>query len=147
MDNDTNADEAANVEAAAKQKAADEAAKDEAAAKQKAAEEAAKKLVDDEAAQAAKIAAEDSGRSAVDRVIRRLNSDFCRDLPEGARSGDYDADADRDQRFSEPYEVPNGRYRVAGSDWVFEIKSKKLVSAFRATDANRWGGKGVVSVG
>ncbi|MCD0419484.1 hypothetical protein LOC51_19895 [Rubrivivax sp. JA1024] len=108
-------------------------------------EAAAKQLAADEAAQAASVAREAGDRSPSDQVIRRLNADFSRDVPQAARSGEFDPAGD--PRFGGEYDVPNGRYRVVGCDWVFQIKSKKLASVLEASPANKWGGKSVVMVG
>lgn len=108
---------------------------------------AAKKLQDDEAAQAASIAGEEDRRSATDKVIRALNADFCRDVPPAARSGGTFEPDEGDPRFGGDYDVPNGRYRVVGSDHLFDVKGKKLVAVHRASAVNKWGGAKVVAIG
>jgi hypothetical protein len=100
------------------------------------ADEAQKKAVEDE----------DARRPAPSRIIVQLNAEFCRDMPEAARSsGAFEPD-DGDPRFGGDYNVQNGKYRVVGSDWLFLIAGKRLVSAERATEANKWGGKAVIQV-
>lgn len=101
-------------------------------------------IADIEADQADDIAAEDDGRDATARIIRRLNSEFCGDVPQAAREGGYEPD--EGGAFSGEYPVKDGRYRVVGSEWLFDFKKKRLVSANRASAANKFGGKGVIPI-
>lgn len=114
----------------------------EAEAKKAAADAA---IRDMEAGEARKIAREAGGRDDTANTMRTLNALFCRDVPQGARAGSFKPAQD-DALFGGEYDVPNGKYRVAGSEWVFEIKNDKLVNAVRATQQNQYGGKGVISV-
>lgn len=98
-----------------------------------------------EAEQGRKVAREDDSRDDAAKTVRQLNALFCRDIPQDARSGSFKPGKD-DALFGGEYEVANGKYRVAGSDWVFEIRNRKLVNAVQATQANQYGGKGVISI-
>jgi hypothetical protein len=91
------------------------------------------------------VADEDSRRPAVSRIIRALNATFCGDIPQEGRHGSFEPDEDH-PRFGGDYDVPNGKYRVAGSEWMFVIHKKKLMSAESATEANKWGGKHVIPI-
>lgn len=86
-----------------------------------------------------------ANRSASARAVAGLNFNFCRDLPEEARSGSF-SPIEGDAAFGGEYAVPNGRYRVVGSEWIFEIRGKRLVSAFVANASNNWGGDKVVQI-
>jgi hypothetical protein len=74
-----------------------------------------------------------------------LNAEFCRDIPQEGRHGSFEPEEDH-PRFGGDYDVPNGKYRVAGSEWLFLIHKKKLQGAERATEANKWGGKHVIAI-
>lgn len=100
-----------------------------------------RKMEDDEAA---KVNGADDKRAPDAKAIRALNAEFCRALPEGSRSGQFEPGDDA--RFTGDYSVKDGKYRVAGSDWVFEIRKGRLLRATRATPENGYGGKGVVAV-
>lgn len=115
----------------------------EAEAKKAAADAAIKEI---EAQEARSIARENDGRDDTARTLRALNAVFCSDVPQDARGGTFKP-VKGDAVFGGDYDVPNGKYRVAGSEWVFEIKGDKLVGAVRATQQNQYGGKGVTSVG
>lgn len=93
------------------------------------------------------VANEDVNRPAASRIIRALNVEFCRDIPQEARAGGFEPEDDHD-RFGAgaSYDVPNGKYRVAGSEWMFTIHKKRLMSAERATEQNKWGGKHVIPI-
>ena len=97
-----------------------------------------------EADEGDKIITENDGLDATSRAIRRLNTEFCRHVPQNAVGGSYEPGDD--ERFTGEYDVPNGKYRVTGSEWVFEIKKKALVSVVRAVPENNYGGKAVVAV-
>lgn len=103
------------------------------------------KLRDMEVAAAKDIADEDTRRPPVSRIIRALNAEFCRDIPQEGRGGRFEPD-DGDLRFGGDYAVPDGKYRVVGSEWLFEIRKKMLVAAELASEKNRWGGKGVIAI-
>lgn len=114
----------------------------------KAEEDAAKgrqALRDIDAAQKAAVETEDTRRSEPARIIRALNAEWCREIPAEARGGHFEPDSD-DPRFGGVYDVKNGKYRVAGSDWLFLIAGKRLVSAEFATEKNKWGGKAVIPI-
>jgi hypothetical protein len=98
-----------------------------------------------ESEQGRKVAREDDNRDDTAKIVRQLNALFCRDIPQDARSGSFKPGKD-DALFGGEYDVADGKYRVAGSDWVFEIRKKKLAGAVQATQANQYGGKGVVSI-
>lgn len=83
--------------------------------------------------------------SATAKIVHGLNNAFCADIPQEGRAGNFVPE--EDGAFSaEEYDVPDGTYRVAGSDWYFVIKGKKLAQAARASAENKWGGKDVVQV-
>jgi hypothetical protein len=67
--------------------------------------------------------------------------------PAGRRAAVSSPEEDH-PRFGGDYDVPNGKYRVAGSEWLFLIHKKKLqgVERSRATEANKYGGKHVIAV-
>ena len=104
-----------------------------------------KALKDMEDEEALKVAGEDDARPPQARVLRTLNAEFCKDIPQDGRHGTFEP-SDGDIRFGGDYNVPNGKYRVAGSEWVFDIQKKKLVSAIRASEQNKYGGKGVIAI-
>lgn len=91
------------------------------------------------------VANEDVNRPASARIIRALNFEFCKDIPQAGRAGSFEPDSD-DPRFGGDYDVKNGKYRVSGSEWLFLINNKKLISAERATEANKYGGKAVIAI-
>lgn len=107
---------------------------------------AQKAIEDDEAAQARAIKDETDQRGPIERRIRALNGDFCRDVPQEARGGSFEPGEDH-ERFGGEYDVPDGRYRVTGSEWLFDIEDKRLARAQRATEQNRFGGNKVVAIG
>lgn len=88
----------------------------------------------------------ESGTDRVARTIRTLNAAFCADIPQSGRGGSFSPDDDPGGKFDGGYDVPDGKYRVTGSDWVFSIKKKKLDEAVLATPENKYGGKGVIAV-
>jgi hypothetical protein len=100
---------------------------------------------DMEAEEDGKVSSEDARRPATSRILRALNAEFCRDIPQEGRGGHFDPGDDH-PRFGGSYDVPDGKYRVTGSEWVFEIKKKKLAGALQASEANKYGGKGVIAV-
>lgn len=80
-----------------------------------------------------------------------FNSEFCRDLPQDPRSGQHAKDGRYDavegDRFAgKLFPVPDGAYRVAGSDWVHAFEGGAFVHAFRATKENGFGGPDVIAV-
>lgn len=80
-------------------------------------------------------------------ALRRFNADWCAALPDrakGAEAVEY-SDPDPD-RFGAALPVADGRYRVAGGDWVFAFAGGKFTGAVKATRANQYGGEGVVTV-
>lgn len=98
-----------------------------------------------ESEQGKSVASEDEKRDGAARALRQLNALFCRDIPQSARSGSFQPRED-DALFGGDYEVPDGKYRVTGSEWVFQIRKKKLVDAVQATAANKYGGRDVIAV-
>lgn len=88
------------------------------------------------------IATADDKRPEWSRTIRRLHAGFASDVPQAARSGSFEPDRD-DPLFGGEHPVPDGKYRPAGADHVYEFKKKRLVSVTAATAANKWGGKDV----
>lgn len=91
-------------------------------------------------------AAEPEGLTAEQAAsIRRIAGSFARDVPNDARmSGQYKA-TDTDRFAGEVVNAPNGRYRVSGSDWIVQIKNKRLQEVFRALPP-AFGGKGVIDI-
>lgn len=55
---------------------------------------------------------------------------------------EYAGDAHADMP---PIEVPNGRYRVSGSDWVMEFRAGRLVKLVPVAPP-QFGGRGVIAV-
>lgn len=100
---------------------------------------------DMESEEASSVAGQDDKRLPTARILRALNAEFCRDIPQEARAGGFEP-GDDDARFGGDYDVPDGKYRVLGSEWVFEIRKKKLAGAARATEKNHYGGKDVKAV-
>lgn len=107
---------------------------------------AQKAIEDDEKAQGEKIRDEADQRGPIERRVRALNAEFCRDVPQEARAGSFDPGEDH-ARFGGEYDVPDGRYRVVGSDWLFDIADKRVAGAQRATAQNNYGGKNVIAIG
>lgn len=103
------------------------------------------KIRDIEAEEGKTVEEEDAKRPATSRIIRGLNAEFCRDIPQEGRSGSFEPDEDH-PRFGGDYDVPNGKYRVAGSEWLFLIHKKKLQGVERASEANKYGGKHVTEI-
>ena len=95
--------------------------------------------------EATAVSAEDSKRPATARIIRALNAEFCRDIPQEGRHGSFEPDEDH-PRFGGDYDVPNGKYRVSGSEWLILIHKKKLQGIERATEKNNYGGRHVIAV-
>jgi hypothetical protein len=91
------------------------------------------------------VSDEDSKRPATARIIRALNAEFCRDIPQEGRHGSFEPDEDH-PRFGGDYDVPNGKYRVSGSEWLILIHKKKLQGIERATEKNNYGGRHVIAV-
>lgn len=77
------------------------------------------------------------------RSLIALNAEFCRDVPQEARGGRYGA-VDR-KRFARQIPVPNGRYRVTGSDWILTIDRSAFAAAERAVPPH-YGGPDVIPV-
>jgi hypothetical protein len=120
----------------------------QAAIELKAEEDAAagrKAIRDADEEQAKSVATEEDRRTASARAVRALDAEFCRQVPQEAYSGSFEP-GEAHPRFGGEYEVPNGKYRRTGSEWVFEFRKKRLISAVRATAANNYGGEGVKAV-
>lgn len=87
-------------------------------------------------------------------AVRRIQSEFCRRLPPGARSNEgYRSDGndrfallDPCDRQGEPVDIPDGVYRVEGGDWLLTFRRSRLVAAEVATPANEFGGAAVITV-
>lgn len=79
------------------------------------------------------------------KALHALNHGFCIELPDDMRqSGRYEVQAgDRFARQRVP--VPDGKYRLAGSDYVFAIAGGRLTQAVRA-DPPDFGGDDVIAV-
>ncbi len=103
------------------------------------------KIREMEAEEEASIANEDTRRPASARIIRALNAEFCRDIPQDGRGGSFEPE-EGDPRFGGDYDVPNGKYRVTGSEWLISIHKKKLMGIERASEANKYGGKHVIPI-
>lgn len=95
--------------------------------------------------EAAMIATADDKRPEASRIIRRLHAEFTRDIPQDARGGVYEPDDDHPV-FGGDHAVPDGKYRPAGADHIYQFKKKRLVSVYRADASNDYGGKGVQPV-
>ncbi|MFT4115428.1 hypothetical protein [Bradyrhizobium sp.] len=120
----------------------------EAAIELKAEQDAAagrKAIRDADQQQADSVAGEEDKRSMHARAVRALDAEFCRQVPQEAFSGSFDP-GEEHPRFGGEYNVPDGKYRRTGSEWVFEFKKKRLVGAVRANEANSYGGKNVKHV-
>lgn len=111
-------------------------------AKKAATEEEIKHLEDEEMR---KIAREGGDRDQVNKDLRALNALFCSAVPQAARDGSFEPEKG-DPVFGGEYEIPNGKYRVVGSEWVFEIRKGKLAGVVRAAPQNGYGGKDVIAV-
>lgn len=103
------------------------------------------RIRDMEAEEAESVGDEDANRPSTSRIIRALNAEFCRDIPQEGRHGSFEPDGD-DPRFGGDYDVSNGKYRVVGSEWLFLIHRKKLQAVERAGDVNKYGGKYVIAI-
>lgn len=77
-------------------------------------------------------------------AVRDFLADFCRDLPQEARGGLYRA-VKGDRFAATRVLVPDGRYRVMGSDWVLGFERGKFLDAVRAVPPD-FGGAGVVEI-
>lgn len=81
----------------------------------------------------------------VHALVRKFHGTFCADLPYTARrSGRYDAATG--DRFGDELDVPNGTYRVTGSDWLLTFRNRHFARAEIATAQNKYGGKDVKTV-
>jgi hypothetical protein len=79
------------------------------------------------------------------KALHALNAKFCANLPQSTRaSGRYEADK-ADKVARERILVPDGRYRVSGSDFVLTIVGGRLREAVRA-DPPHFGGDNVIAV-
>lgn len=85
------------------------------------------------------------GKNYPERIVLGLNQSFCSDVPAEARAGSFDVPSDHD-RFGHHYDVPDGVYRVEGSDWLFTFAKKKLANVTRAAAENDFGGDKVIVV-
>lgn len=117
---------------------------------------------------------EDRKRTAEARVLHALNREFSRivpatlhmfvmpELPENPTQEDLRREKlmqrmighwvgsycppRGDPSFGGEYAVPNGKYRVAGSPFIFEFKSRRLVEVRAANPDNDFGGEDVKAV-
>lgn len=70
-------------------------------------------------------------RDARDHAVRKVNAGFCSALPSSARmQGTHQPHPDADGGVVWP--VPDGRYRVSGSQWVMSFRDGKWTSADQA---------------
>lgn len=67
-----------------------------------------------------------------DAAIQRLNANFTRNVPRAAQSSGAHEVEREDLREAEKLPVPDGSYRVLGSDWVHSFKGGKHVASERA---------------
>lgn len=84
-------------------------------------------------------------------VLVSFNADFCRDLPQDPKSGQHAKDGiytqvEGDKFDGKEYPIPDGRYRVGGSEWVFDFEGGGFVEATRATAENAHGGPAVIKI-
>lgn len=127
---DDNRDE--KLEKLASKIIADEDAANEAADREarEAAERKAKEVADRKAAPADGEMHE-ADIPARDRSIRSVNAAFIKDLPRAVRSGGVHT-VDPDSPEAGEHRVPDGRYRVSGSDYVLEFRDGKWAGAVLA---------------
>lgn len=77
--------------------------------------------------------------------LRRLSATFMAALPAGAyQAGVYHAQ-DGDAFDGQAFKAPNGRYRVAGAGWIFDIRKGRFLEAVRAVPP-KFGGDDVIGV-
>lgn len=79
-------------------------------------------------------------------TIRDLNRRFCAKLPEAAAKGGEYQPQDGDALARLELDVPDGTYRLVGSDWFYIVKNRRLARAALATRANKYGGPKVILV-
>jgi hypothetical protein len=81
-------------------------------------------------------------------AVRSIYEEFARALPEGAaqRQHYHSVAGDRFHRMAPVASVPDGTYRVAGSDWLLTFKQNRLAAAVMATPQNQYGGRRVIAV-
>lgn len=110
-----------------------------------AAKEAAERQAREEAERQAKEAAERKAREegagrdvndpVRDRAVRSVHAAFIKDLPRSVRSGGVHA-VDPESPEAGDHAVPDGRYRVSGSDYILEFSGGKWAGAVRASPRN-----------
>lgn len=83
---------------------------------------------------------DDAGRTQ----IRDFTAQFAGKVPDEARRGPYEA-RPGDGFGEEEFSVPDGVYRVYGSDWLITIEDGKFAKAERALPP-KFGGPDVISV-
>jgi hypothetical protein len=79
------------------------------------------------------------------KVLHAFNASFCANLPQNARAYGHYIPEPGDALARQRLAVPDGRYRLAGSDYVFTIAGGRLKEAMRA-DPPHFGGDNVVAV-
>lgn len=80
----------------------------------------------------------------VTKTIRQVNTDFCREVPQELRNGGEVEEGHA--RFGGRYKVPDGTYRIEGSEWLYTFAGQRLKGVGIASAANKWGGESVKSV-
>lgn len=84
---------------------------------------------------------DDAARAA----LHRLHADFTRDIPQAGRGGAFQPG--KEGPFADrAVDAPDGAYRVGGGDWIYTVRKGRFTGAARASETNRWGGPGVVSL-
>ena len=81
-----------------------------------------------------------------------FNADFCRGPPQDPKSGQHAKDGiytqvEGDKYDGREYPVPDGRYRVAGSEWLYDFEGGLFIEAVRASAQNEYGGPNVIAIG
>jgi hypothetical protein len=85
-------------------------------------------------------------RDNINATMRELFRDFAGRLPEGVAGARTYTPAPGDRFADRRLRVPDGTYRVTGSDWLIVIKGETFLGAELATRENDWGGADVVQV-
>lgn len=110
-----------------------------------------------------RVDAEDAKRSPLARALRALNAEFSScvplpvkmfEVPEEPTKADMKMigywvgtfQPNGDPRFAEEVAAKDGKYRVAGSPFVFEIRGKRVAAIHAANPANNFCGEGVVAL-
>lgn len=94
---------------------------------------------------AAGIAERNAAVLAFDRAFRLKLPIHAGSDQSAFRYGSY-VQVEGDEYDGKPYGIPDGTYRVQGSDWLFRFEGGGFVEANLATAANEWGGKDAISI-